>query len=65
MWNIRGGTGFDFNTGHVKEEMIPWYQGGNSQYTVGSTYNVYNIQTLVKKKEICVYIYIITTRKLQ
>lgn len=41
----------DFNTGHVKEEMIPWYQGGNSQYPVGSTYDVHKIQTLVKKKK--------------
>ena len=42
----------DFNTGHVKEEMIPWYQGGNSQYPVGSTYDVHKIQTLVKKRNI-------------
>ena len=47
----------DFNTGHVKEEMIPWYQGGNSQYPVGSTYDVHKIQTLVKKKKKkeCIY----------
>ena len=52
----------DFNTGHVKEEMIPWYQGGNSQYPVGSTYDVHNIQTLVKKKKKKRNVYIITTQ---